>query len=254
MEFLILEQGGSLKKNKSIYRNYWQWGFKTRLYDLLTPQAYRDSLARAAHYCDLSAGQVVLDAGCGSGSLIPFLAKSLKGGGRYLGIDILNSGFPGLMRMADRMGLGERVELICGEYSGDLVLKENSVDVVVAHFSLYTLADSARRNQVLKNLFRVVKPAGHLITANPSRDYDAKKIIEESLVSLESTEYFFSKFFLYPLTLRLGLRFIEKQLKSGVWHSYSLEEMGEEVRQAGFTVQTGESVYAGSAWLVVAEK
>lgn len=254
MEFLILEQGGSLKKNKSIYRNYWQWGFKTRLYDLLTPQAYRDSLARAAHFCDLSAGQVVLDAGCGSGSLIPFLAKSLKGGGRYLGIDILNSGFPGLMRMADRMGLSERVELICGDYSGDLVLKENSVDVVVAHFSLYTLADSARRNQVLKNLFRVVKPGGRLITANPSRDYDAKKIIEESLVSLDATKYFLSKFILYPLTLRLGLRFIEKQLKLKVWHSYSLEEMGEEVRQAGFTVQTSESVYAGSAWLVVAEK
>ena len=243
-----------MKKNKSIYRNYWQWGFKTRLYDLLTPQAYRDSLARAAHYCDLSAGQVVLDAGCGSGSLIPFLAKSLKGGGRYLGIDILNSGFPGLMRMADRMGLGERVELICGDYSGDLVLKENSVDVVVAHFSLYTLADSVRRNQVLKNLFRVVKPGGRLITANPSRDYDAKKIIEESLVSLDVTKYFLSKFILYPLTLRLGLRFIEKQLKLKVWHSYSLEEMGEEVRQAGFTVQTSESVYAGSAWLVVAEK
>lgn len=243
-----------MKKNKSIYRNYWQWGFKTRLYDLLTPQAYRDSLARAAHYCDLSAGQVVLDAGCGSGSLIPFLAKSLKEGGRYLGMDILNSGFPGLMGKADRMGFGDRVELICGDYSGDLVFKENSVDVVVAHFSLYTLADSARRNQVLKNLFRVVKPGGRLITANPSRNYDAKKIIEESLVSLESAKYFFSKFFLYPLTLRLGLRFIEKQLKLGVWHSYSLEEMSEEVRQAGFIIQTSESVYAGSAWLVVAEK
>ena len=254
MEFLILEQGGSLKKNKSIYRNYWQWGFKTRLYDLLTPQAYRDSLARAAHFCDLSAGQVVLDAGCGSGSLLPFLAKNLKSGGCYFGMDILDSGFPGLIRRADRLGFGDRVDLICGDYSGDLVLKENSVNVVIAHFSLYTLPEPARRNQVLKNLFRVLKPGGRLIMANPSRDYDAKKIIEESLASLEFIKYFISKFILYPLTLRLGLRFIEKQLRSGVWHSYSLKEMSEEVRLAGFTVQNSESVYAGSAWLVVAEK
>ena len=95
-----------MKKVKSIYSKYWEWGFKSRLYDLLTPQAYLESLERTAHYCDLKTGQVLLDAGCGSGSLIPFLAKNLKGGGRYLGMDRLDSGFPGLIRMADRLGFG----------------------------------------------------------------------------------------------------------------------------------------------------
>jgi len=258
MEFLKLEQGEKLKITKSIYSKYWQWGFKTRLYDVLTPQAYLDSLARVAHYCELKTGQVLLDAGCGSGSLIPFLAKNLKDGGRYLGMDILDSGFTELGKKAGRLGFGDRVESLYCDFSGELPLAENLVDVAVAHFSIYTLAELARRKQVYKNLFGVLKPGGRLITVNPSQDYDADKVIQQSLVQLKERvrplRYWVSKSLLYPLTLRLGLRFIEKQLKTGAWHSYSLEEMVEDVRQAGFTVQASESVYAGSAWLVVAEK
>jgi len=247
-----------LKKVKSIYSKYWEWGFKSRLYDLLTPQAYLDSLERTAHYCDLKTGQVLLDAGCGSGLLIPYLARNLESGGRYLGMDALDSGFTELDKKADRLGFGDRVESLYCDFSGELPLAENSVDVAVAHFSIYTLAESARRNQVYKNLFGVLKPGGRLVTVNPSRDYDADKVIQQSLVQLKKRvgplRYWTSKIFLYPLTLRLGLRYIEKQLKTGAWHSYSQEEMGEEMRRAGFTVQTSESVYAGSAWLVVAEK
>ncbi len=86
MEFLKQGQAERLKIIKSIYSKYWEWGFKSRLYNLLSPQAYLDSLQRAANYCDLKAGQMVLDAGCGSGLLIPFLAKDLENGGRYLGM------------------------------------------------------------------------------------------------------------------------------------------------------------------------
>jgi len=253
-----MEQGERLKKNKFIFSKYWEWGFKSRLYDLLTPQAYLDSLERAAHYGDLKTGEVLLDAGCGSGLLIPFLAKNLESGGRYLGMDALDSGFTELDKKAGRLGCGERVESLCCDFSGELPLAENSVDVAVAHFSIYTLTESARRKQVYKNLFVVLKPGGRLITVNPSRDYDADRIIQQSLVQLKKRvsplRYWVSNSLLYPLTLQLGLRFIEKQLKTGAWHSYSLEAMGEEVQGAGFTVQTSESVYAGSAWLVVAEK
>jgi len=225
-----------LKKVKSIYSKYWEWGFKSRLYDVLTPQAYLDSLERVAHYCDLKTGQVLLDAGCGSGLLIPFLAKSLGSGGRYLGMDALDCGFTELDKKADRLGFGDRVEAYCGDFSVELPVEKNSVDVAVAHFSIYTLAESARRNQVYKNLFGVLKPGGRLVTVNPSRDYDADKVIQQSLVQLKKRvsplRYWVSKSLLYPLTLRLGLRFIEKQLKTGAWHSYSLEEMGEEMRRA----------------------
>ena len=136
MEFFKRGQGRRLKILKSIYSKYWEWGFKSRLYDLLSPQAYLDSLARLAHYCDLEAGQLLLDAGCGSGSLLPFLEKKLKGGGRYLGMDVLNSGFSGLIGRAEQLGFGDRIDLICCDFSSDLALKGNSVDVVVAHFSL----------------------------------------------------------------------------------------------------------------------
>jgi len=243
---------------KSIYSKYWEWGFKSRLYDFLTPQAYRDSLERTAHYCDLRAGQVLLDAGCGSGLLLPFLKNNLQNGGRYLGWDALANGFAGLVQKASRLGCGDRVELFCGDFAGDLPAGKNLVDMVVAHFSIYTLGESTSRNQAYKNLFEVLKPGGRLITVNPSKDYDAERIIRHSLVELKRRvgflRYSVAKNILYPLTLRLGLRFIEKQLRSGVWHSYSPEEMCDEVRRAGFTVQISESVYADSACLLVAEK
>ena len=110
-----------------------------------------------------------------------------------------------------------------------------------------------KRQLVLENLKSVLKPKGLLIIVNPSKNYDADSIIEQS-VKLDRERHGFLKslikqFMVYPLTKAIGLRYIQKQLRSKRWKAYSQEDFCQEMERGGFEVKHTEEVYAGSAFL-----
>ena len=131
-----------------------------------------------------------------------------------------------------------------------------SVSCVAAHFSVYTLPEEKDRRQVVREFWRVLKPGGLLVTANPTHSYNAEQIIRSSLEQLQSQgrSWAVKKYVFYPLTLHLGLKHIERQLQSGKWHGYQPEELRDEVAQAGFSIEHSETVYGGSGFLVVGRK
>lgn len=135
-------------------------------------------------------------------------------------------------------------------------MNEEKFDVAVGHFSLYTLASNNKRQEALKNLKAVMKPGGMLILANPSVDYDADSIIDESVRLVRDCNGYIAslikKSLIYPFTKVIGLRFIQNQLRAGEWKAYTREEFSQEIEKAGFVIQHIEKVYAGSAFLVVA--
>ena len=137
-------------------------------------------------------------------------------------------------------------------------LKENSIDIVISHFSIYTIRDNDKRQEALKNMYHVLKPGGLFIASCPSKNYDADQIIKESCDLIRIKKGFWNgilkRLFIYPLTKRLGLNFIQHQLESGKWISYTLEDLAGEVRQAGFEVGASETVYASSAYLICGHK
>ena len=237
--------------------NYWRLGFKTRLYDLLTPRAYKESARRCIQSIPIKKGQVLLDAGCGSGLLIEHLQHQLEFGLRYLGTDIQ---FPGLKRAVGKAPKENNAGLLIfnSDLTQPLAIRKESVDIVVAHFSLYTLADAKIRNKVLLNLRETLKPRGLMVIVNPSRQYNARRIIPESVeVAKIERGIFFAwaeRLFLYPFTYWLGLQFIERQLKLEKWQAFSLEELCEEMESAGVPVVHTESLYAGSAHLVTGRR
>lgn len=243
---------------RHLYKKYWDLGFKSRLYDLLTPQAYLDSMARCVACVAERHGEIWLDAGCGSGLAIPFLRNRLKSGACYLGTDLLMSGLGGASAKAEVLAVKDRVHCFQSDLTGEFPLKENCVDIVLAHFSTYTVGDDDKRKRALENFNKVLKPSGTLLIVNPSRRYNAENIIRTSLEQVKKRKgafvYLIKKWIVYPLTLRFGLKYIERQLKTGVWKAYSLEELCGEVRSAGFRIDRTEPVYADSAYLVVAEK
>ena len=144
------------------------------------------------------------------------------------------------------------------DFTKSLPFKDNSLDVIIAHFSIYIINDKKVRLRALKYFYNVLKVGGTLTLANPSKEYNARCIIQESLQKIrkeEGTLMFWSKkFILYPLTYWFGLRFIERQLQSGVWKAYAENEIYDEIRSAGFSVNISETVYAGCGYLIVAEK
>jgi ubiquinone/menaquinone biosynthesis C-methylase UbiE len=240
----------------TIYKKYWEIGFKTWLYGGLSPEAYLESIQRTADSIKVEEGEWILDAGCGSGLLLSFLPDELKRTGRYLGMDILPAGLDSLKSRANRSNLVGFVSGVQADLSRGLPLGDASISCVAAHFSVYTLPEGKDRRQAYQELWRVLKPGGLLVTTNPTHSYDAKQIIDASLESLkqQGRPRWIKKFLLYPLALHLGLKHIERQLKSGQWHGYQPEELLEEVAQAGFSIEYSETVYGGSGFLVIGRK
>ena len=256
MGFAGIEQGGEPIIFSSIYKKYWEIGFKTRLYDWLSPEAYFESLRRTADSVELEAGEWLLDAGCGSGLLFSLLPDRVVNEGRYLGMDILPAGLASLRSRAKRRNPNNPISGIQINLTRRLPLDDASVSCVAAHFSVYTLPAEKDRRHAYQEFWRVLKPGGRLVTANPTQSYNAEQIIRASVEQLQSEgrAWRIKKYFVYPLTLHLGLKHIEKQLKSGRWHGYRPEELRDEVVQAGFAVERSGEVYGGSGYFVTGRK
>jgi len=238
-------------------RYYWRIGFQSRLYDLLMPEVYADSLRRVVACAPKNIGKLWLDFGCGSGALIKALESRLREGDRYVGIDRLLPGLINAWEKAERRNVASRVGLIQSDLTQPFPFAPDVADMIVAHFSLYTI-ELGRRERALGQFHALLRPGGTLVVVEPSPEYDALRIINESFSKVQERSGVFKsglkKWLVYPLTYRFGLKFIERQLKNNSWHASSGEGLCEEVCQAGFKVKHIEAVYAGSANLLIAEK
>lgn len=238
------------------YKKYWQIGFTTHLYELLAPQAYLDCLGRSIEIVPDLKSKIILDAGCGSGLLLNCLKEVMKPGSRYIGIDKLWSGVTATSGKIGRVS-GEYL-IVQSDLLDGLSLKENSVDIVFALFLTYTISGPVKRSKLMRNLHQILKPGGKLILINPSENYSAENIIRASLEECQKNNGFVSwlikKLLVYPLTLGLGLKHVESQLKTRVWRAYSQEALCKEINECGFLITHLETAYANSAYLVMAER
>ena len=239
-------------------KNYWRAGFKSRLYDRLTPESYFESMRQVVSMLSEKRDLKIWDAGCGSGLLLVFLEEAFKKGCIYYGTDLLSAGLDRVKERARELGILDRVTCFQSDLSESPSLKENSIDIVITHFSIYTILANDKRQEALKNMYHVLRPGGLFIASCPSKNYDADQIIRESYDLIRIKKGFwnaiFKRLFIYPLTKRLGLNFIQYQLEAGKWIAYTIEDLAGELRQAGFEVRALQSVYAGSAYLICGHK
>lgn len=239
-------------------KNYWRTGFKSRLYDRLTPESYFESMRRVVSLLSGKRDLKIWDAGCGSGQLLVFLEEAFKGGCVYYGTDLLSAGLDRVKQRAHELGILDRVTCLQNDLSESPPLKDNSIDIVISHFSIYTIRDNDKRQEALKNMYHVLKPGGLFIASCPTKNYDADQIIKESCDLIRIKKGFWNallkRLFIYPLTKRLGLNFIQHQLESGKWMAYTLEDLAGELRQVGFEVGASQIVYASSAYLICGHK
>ena len=234
-------------------KRYWSVGFQSKLYDRLSPESYFESMRRVVANLPAEKPLNLLDAGCGSGLLLDFLEETIREGMVYTGMDILKSGVDQALLRAQELGIAERVSCFQSDLTSPLPADSEKFDVVVGHFSLYTLASDELRQVALGNLKAVLKKEGMLVLVNPSEGYDADLIIKKSSQLVRERYGYFSglikQFLVYPFTKSLGLRFIQKQLYSEKWKAYTREEFSGEMERAGFKVLHVEEVYAGGAFL-----
>lgn len=113
--------------------------------------------------------KVVLDAGCGSGKFLPVVSKLAK---YYYGIDASSEQ---LFLANNKIINKEKVTLLCLDLC-DISLEDNSVDIIYLSWVLGTILDLDKRERVLKELLRVLKPGGKILLIENNVDNEFEEI------------------------------------------------------------------------------
>ena len=115
----------------------------------------------------LKGDEKVLDVGCGRGLLAIGAAKRLKTG-KVTGIDVWNpqdlsgNSAEAARENAKAEGVADRVRFDTGD-ARKLVYPDGFFDAVISSNALHTLDDDHEREQALREMIRVLKPAGRLV-------------------------------------------------------------------------------------------
>ena len=106
---------------------YWRTGFKSRLYDRLTPESYLESMRKVVALLPDKQGQKIWDAGCGTGLLLLFLENAVRQGMIYYGSDLLSAGLSHARIRARKLMVSDRVVCVQSDITVAPVFKENSL-------------------------------------------------------------------------------------------------------------------------------
>ena len=120
-----------------------------------------DEIAARESYLDLlgiKAGDRVLDVGCGSGVVTRAIAKRVGPNGRVVGLDPSPSFLAVAREIADKSGVGERIEFREGS-AKKLPFNDSEFDAVIAVTVLAHMHDGAK---AVPELVRVIRPGGRV--------------------------------------------------------------------------------------------
>jgi ubiquinone/menaquinone biosynthesis C-methylase UbiE len=106
----------------------------------------------------LDSHSMVLELGCGSGGYAVHLAEKVQC--RLIGVDINEAGIRNSRHLAEAKGLGSQVQFEQCDAAKELPFDANTFDAV---FSNDVLCHIPGRGNLLKELFRVLKPGGRLL-------------------------------------------------------------------------------------------
>ena len=139
----------------------------SRWYDLLAGRSERRFLERGLQELAVQEGETALEVGFGTGHGIMSLAQAVGARGRVCGID-LSQGMLDITRSrVAQAGFSDRVDLRLGDAVG-LPFGASSVDAVLMSFAL-ELFDTPEIPTVLRECWRVLRPAGRIVVVAMSR-------------------------------------------------------------------------------------
>jgi len=124
-------------------------------------EACRDDYRRALEEVAIPAGAVVLDAGCGPGSFLPWLVEAVGATGRVTGLDLAPEHVTAARQLVCDLGIDDVAVVEAGDLS-DLPFRAGTFDVVwCSNVSQYL--DDATLAGVLGEFFRVLRPGGRVV-------------------------------------------------------------------------------------------
>ncbi|MBR9986763.1 MAG: class I SAM-dependent methyltransferase [Desulfosarcina sp.] len=110
---------------------------------------------------DLRGEIVFLDVACGIGNYAIEIARQLRGKGTVHALDLWEEGIAKLRLKAGSLGL-ENIDATVCDVSQKIPLDDHSVDICLMATVLHDLIEDGTHHGTLKEILRVLKPAGQL--------------------------------------------------------------------------------------------
>ena len=141
-------------------------------YDILAA-AEKPAIKRGLKLLEPSAGEQVLEIGCGTGRALVRMAERIdEGAGRIYGLDASGRMLEKSREKLKRAGLADRVELIEGD-ARFLRFPAEKFEAVFVSFVL-ELFEEEELLEILEEIRRVLKPEGRLVTVNLARKEESE--------------------------------------------------------------------------------
>ncbi|MGW6937284.1 class I SAM-dependent methyltransferase [Lentzea sp. NPDC054927] len=149
---------------------------QARTYELLSALAFTGSrrriFGRLITLAEVTAGDEVLDVGCGPGYLASLAAQAAPGG-RAVGVDVSEQ----MVAEARRKRASANCTFVVGKAEA-LDLLDASFDVVVSSLAIHHIPEDARA-QAFAEMFRVLRPGGRVLIADfqPPQGHLARHLV-----------------------------------------------------------------------------
>jgi ubiquinone/menaquinone biosynthesis C-methylase UbiE len=233
-------------KSRSLQR-FWERYFF--FYDALNESVpYRRMVERHAELLRPAAGDVVLDAGAGTGNVTQVLAVP---GARVTGIDFCA---PALDRCRRKV---PTAEFRIGDLTKPLAFESESFDKVACSLVLHYLTPE-RQRFALTELFRVLKPGGPLAITVFAQGFRTLNVYAETVRERHRTDgtartaVAAVRYLVTTLRIFYYVWRIKRSERAGDYRFATPEDLHDMLAGAGFEVRSVEPTMAGQCWTALA--
>jgi len=227
--------------------DFWKKYFE--VYDvliLLIP--YQELLNDMCDELEIKQGELVLEAGCGTGNLA---LKIKERGGRVIGLDNCQAALD-IYRKKD-----PKAEIVLADLLKPLPFADNYFDKIATCNTLYTFPLETQK-AILRELLRILKPGGKIAVENPVKGWSASRIYEIGIEKeIKKSGYFKAMLKIFKLIIPTAKVFYynSKIKKESNYNFLKAEEQIALLESAGFSdVSSARLTYAGEGILNTAVK
>ncbi len=234
---------------KTLNKHFWKKYFD--VYDVLNELIpYRVLLQIIAQKANIVAGMKVLDLGCGTGNLIPYLTEKKAA---VTGIDFSHEG---LTRAHKK---NPQTHFIQQDITEKLPFPDEYFDRIVSNNTTYTLTET-QQSMLYKELFRILKRNGRVVISNISTNFKPLSIYTAHIhTSIQQNGFFDTCKRIMYLSIPTIKIFYYNMMIQRAWEHKHYTFATERAQRlslvnAGFIFVHEQRVYAGNNVLTVVEK
>jgi hypothetical protein len=150
------------------------------------------------------------------------------------------------------MGLENNARVISADMCQPLPIEKDSIDIAIAHFSLYVIPKRESRIAAFKHIAEALKNNGTIYIAIPGNNYNARDQVQSSLAldrnnpDLSISRRLRNKL-LFSTFGRISEIVIGKRIDKGIWKGFSEDEIEQEAEEAGLKLQWAKGIYGDTS-------